>query len=50
MKKLCISKLISIEGGVTRAEYCGTLSMILANSVITNAAISAWETHCAAYY
>ena len=49
MKALKIDQLEKIVGGVTRAEYCNTLAMIITNNTITDSMLSAWGTHCAPY-
>lgn len=35
-----------IKGGVTVAQYCATLSMIMSNNPITEPMVTAWEAHC----
>lgn len=50
MKKLASASMESIEGGVSRGEYCRTLRMIIANSTSGEAALYAWSANCAGYY
>jgi hypothetical protein len=38
-----------IEGGVSRAQYCNTLAMIITHNPFTSAMGAAWGTHCAPY-
>jgi hypothetical protein len=49
MKKLESKKMAELQGGVSRAEYCGTLCMIMNNSEISLAMVSAWSANCAPY-
>lgn len=49
MKKLELESMEKIEGGVTRAEYCGTLWMIMNNNEINIAMLNAWEANCQPY-
>lgn len=46
MKKISLEKMEKIEGGVTVAQYCSTLSMIMSNNPITVAMVNAWEAYC----
>jgi len=49
MKNLSSEKMEQIEGGVTRAEYCGTLGMIICNNTVNDAMANAWNDNCGAY-
>jgi hypothetical protein len=49
MKKLELESMEKIQGGVTRAEYCNTLAMIITNNPITEPMLAAWGTNCAPY-
>jgi bacteriocin-like protein len=46
MKKISFEQMQQIEGGVTVAQYCSTLSMIMSNNPITEPMVTAWEAHC----
>lgn len=49
MIKIELEKMSKIEGGVSRAEYCGTLCMIMNNNDISSAMVDAWSAQCAPY-